>query len=70
MNPKKLVILGAVVLIASLLVFSLIFAKEKDREKMVIKIEDDSEEGKEIVVDDEADLETLKQQLRELGYID
>ena len=70
MKYKKIVLLLAVMLVVILLAF-FIGAKMKETDEiMKIKIENADGEEQEVIVDKAEDVETIKEQLRELGYID
>ena len=70
MKYKKIVLLLAIMIVVILLAF-FIGAKTKETgEIMKIKIENADGEEQEVVVDKAEDVETIKEQLRELGYLD
>jgi len=70
MKYKRIVLLFAIVIVITLLAF-FIGAKMKETDEiMKIKIESADGEEQEVVVDKAEDVEIIKEQLRELGYLD
>lgn len=70
MKFKKIFLVLAILVIVILLAF-FIGAKSKEvNEIMKIKIESDDGEEQEVIVDKAEDVDAIKEQLRELGYLD
>ena len=70
MKYKRIVLLFAIVIVIALLAL-FIGAKMKETDEiMKIKIESADGEEQEVIVDKAEDVETIKEQLRELGYLD
>ena len=70
MKYKRIVLLFTIVIVITLLAF-FIGAKMKETDEiMKIKIESADGEEQEVIVDKAEDVETIKEQLRELGYLD
>jgi len=70
MKYKRIVLLFTIVIVITLLAF-FIGAKTKETDQvMKIKIESADGGEQEVIVDKAEDVETIKEQLRELGYLD
>ena len=70
MKYKKTLFVFAILIIAILLVFFIGAKTKETNEIMKIEIEGADGEKQEVVVDKAEDVETIKEQLRELGYLD
>ena len=70
MKYKKIFLVSAILIVAILLTFLIGANKKETSEIMKIEIEGDDGEKQEVVVDKAEDVEAIKEQLRELGYLD
>lgn len=70
MKYKKIVLLLAIMIAVILLAFFIGAKTKETNEIMKIKIESADGEEQEVIVDKAEDVETIKEQLRELGYLD
>lgn len=70
MNYKRVFFIIAIISIVVLLAFFIGAKTKETNEVMKIKIESADGEEQEVVVDKAEDVEIIKEQLRELGYLD
>ena len=70
MRYKKILLVFVILIVAILLVFFINAQKKEADTIMKIRIESADGEEQEVIVDKAEDVEIIKEQLRELGYLD
>ena len=70
MKYKKIFFVSAILIVVILLAFFIGANKKETTTIMKVEFESADGEKQEVVVDKAEDIETIKEQLRELGYLD